>query len=57
MVANTEEDYLLHVVQPKETVYSIAKKYEAGIEDVKKWNELSTNDLKIGQQVRIKQTR
>ncbi|HVF80935.1 MAG TPA: glucosaminidase domain-containing protein [Flavisolibacter sp.] len=57
MEANAEQDYLLHTVQPKETVYSIAKKYEAGIDDVKKWNELTTNDLKIGQQVRIKQTR
>jgi LysM repeat protein len=49
--------YLLHTVQAKETVYSIAKKYETGIDEVKKWNELTTNDLKIGQQVRIKQTR
>jgi len=57
MDAEAEEGYLLHVVQPKETVYSIAKKYEAGIDDVKKWNELTTNDLRIGQQVRIKQTR
>jgi LysM repeat protein len=48
--------YLLHTVQPKETVYSIAKKYEVGVDDVKKWNELGTSDLKIGQQVRIKQT-
>ncbi|HZH66390.1 MAG TPA: glucosaminidase domain-containing protein [Flavisolibacter sp.] len=57
MDAEAEEGYLLHVVQPKETVYSIAKKYEAGIDDVRKWNELTTNDLRIGQQVRIKQTR
>lgn len=57
MEANEEEAYLLHVVQPKETVYSIAKKYEVGVNDVKNWNELATTDLKIGQQVRIKQTR
>lgn len=55
--AVAETEYLVHTVQPKETVYSIAKKYEVGIEDVKKWNELTANDLKIGQQVRIKQTR
>lgn len=52
----TDKGYLLHTVQAKETVYSIAKKYEVGVDDVKKWNELSTTDLKIGQQVRIKQT-
>lgn len=55
--ANPESDYLVHIVQPKETVYSIARKYEVGVDDVKKWNDLPTNDLKIGQQVRIKQTR
>lgn len=56
-LADEGNGYLFHVVQPKETVYSIAKKYEAGVEDVRNWNELTTNDLKIGQQVRIKQTR
>jgi LysM repeat protein len=48
---------IVHVVQPKETVYSIAKKYEVGVEDVKKWNEMDTTDLKIGQQLRINKTR
>lgn len=52
-----ESGYLLHTVQPKETVYSIAKKYEVGVDDIKKWNDLATNELKIGQQVRIKQAR
>lgn len=53
--AQSPGGYITHTVQPQETVYSIAKKYEVGVNDVKKWNELSTNDLKIGQQVRIKQ--
>lgn len=42
-----------HVVEPKETVYSISKKYNVSVEDVKAWNKLETNDLKIGQQIRI----
>ncbi len=50
-----ESSYLLHVVQPKETVYSIAKKYEVSEDDIKMWNDLMANGLKIGQQVRIKQ--
>ncbi len=54
---NDGNGYLLHTVQPKETVYSIARRYEVGVDDVKKWNDLATMDLKIGQQVRIKQTR
>lgn len=48
---------LVHVVQPKETVYSIAKKYEVGVEEVKNWNSLTSNDLRIGQQIRINKTR
>lgn len=44
---------LVHVVQPKETMYSIARKYEVTVEDVKKWNDIETYDLKIGQQLRI----
>ncbi len=53
--ADDESGYLLHLVQPKETIYSIARKYEVGVSDVKKWNDLASSDLKIGQQVRIKQ--
>ncbi|HEU4903269.1 MAG TPA: glucosaminidase domain-containing protein [Flavisolibacter sp.] len=48
---------IVHVVQPKDTVYSIAKKYEVGVEDVKKWNEMDTTDLKIGQQIKINKSR
>ena len=45
--------FTLHTVQPKETLYSISKKYMVGVDDIKKWNGLGTNDLKIGQQLRI----
>ena len=47
------ENHMLHDVQPKETMYSIAKKYEVSVEEVKSWNELTSNELKIGQQLRI----
>ena len=48
-----KDNYVIHVVQPKETVYAIAKKYSVTIEDVMKWNDLQTIDLKTGQQLRI----
>lgn len=48
---------IMHSVQPKETLYSIAKKYEVTVDDVKKWNALETNELKIGQQIRINKSR
>lgn len=48
---------IVHVVQPKDTVYSIARKYEVGVDEVKKWNEMQSTDLKIGQQVKINKSR
>jgi LysM repeat protein len=42
-----------HIVQTKETLYSIARKYGVGIEELKEWNRLSGTDLKIGQELVI----
>jgi hypothetical protein len=44
---------LLHQVQPKEGLYSIAKKYNITVEDIKEWNQLAADDLKTGQQLII----
>jgi LysM repeat protein len=51
--AGTSGTFLAHTVQPKETVYSIAKKYDVSFEDVVKWNQLDGFDLKIGQSLKI----
>lgn len=48
-----EADFIFHTVQPKETVFAIAKKYLVAIDDVMKWNSLQNADLKPGQQLRI----
>ena len=48
-----EADFIVHTVQPKETVFAIAKKYLVAIDDVMKWNSLQNADLKPGQQLRI----
>ena len=56
-VRTAETTSIMHTVQPKETLYSIAKKYEVAVDDVKKWNAMETNDLKIGQQIRINKSR
>jgi LysM repeat protein len=45
--------YILHTVQPKETVYAISKKYGVSIESILQSNQLTTTDLKAGQQLRI----
>jgi LysM repeat protein len=49
----TGEAYIVHTVQPKETMYAIAKRYAVSMDDVLKWNDLQKPDLKTGQQLRI----
>lgn len=44
---------ITYTVQPKETIYAISKKYNVSIDDIVKWNQLSSNDLKMGQQLKI----
>ena len=45
-------DVKKHTVQTKETLYSIAKKYEVSVADLKEWNEAELKDgLKIGQEI------
>lgn len=46
-------NYIAHLVAPKETLYSISKKYSVNVDDVMKWNNLQSPDLKIGQELRI----
>ncbi|MBL3656212.1 LysM peptidoglycan-binding domain-containing protein [Fulvivirga sediminis] len=46
---------IIHVVKPKETVYSISRQYGVSIADLKSWNNLEGNILDIGQELIIKQ--
>ena len=43
----------IHIVQSKEGLYAISKKYNVTIDDLKEWNSLESNDLKIGQELII----
>ncbi len=43
----------LHTVASKEGLYSIAKKYNITVEQLRTWNELTNDSLKIGQQLKI----
>jgi LysM repeat protein len=44
---------IIHEVKPREGLYSISKKYNVSIDQLKKWNNLESNELKIGQQLII----
>jgi len=39
----------IHVVAPGQTLYSLAVRYGVSQEDLRKWNELSSNNILIGQ--------
>ncbi len=46
-------DVIFHEVQPKEGLYSIAKKYNVSVKDIKSWNNLLSDDVSIGQKLII----
>ncbi|BDD08798.1 hypothetical protein FUAX_12300 [Fulvitalea axinellae] len=43
-----------HVVQAKETLYSIARKYGVSVADLKAWNSKTDNSLSLGEKLMIK---
>lgn len=47
------KDVIVHVVQPKETLYSISKKYEVSLAQIQQWNKLAGTELKEGTELII----
>ena len=52
-VPKTEEKYIIYIVEKGDSLYQIAKKYNTTINDIKNINNLSTNLLNIGQELKI----
>jgi LysM repeat protein len=44
----------IHKVEPKETLYSIARLYDVSVDDIKAWNNIKENGISIGQELIIK---
>lgn len=42
-----------HEVQPKEGLYAISRKYNVSVQDLRAWNNLGSDELKIGQKLII----
>jgi LysM repeat protein len=42
-----------HIVQSKETLFSLARKYEVSQEQIIQWNKLASADLRVGQELVI----
>src|SRR4051794_34976608 len=45
--------FIVHKVEPKETFYSISRRYAVTVDDIKKYNPESSAGLKIGQTILI----
>jgi len=43
-----------HIVAKGDTLYSISKKYDISVDSLKQMNQLSSNDLAIGEKLRVK---
>jgi len=48
-----DDGYTTHVVQTKETLYAISRKYNVPVEKLKEWNKLVSYDVKKGQELII----
>lgn len=51
--ATESSEITYHLVRKGETLYSISRMYTVTINDIKKWNELNTDDLKPGMNLQI----
>lgn len=45
-----------HKVAPGETLFAIARQYDVSISDLKAWNNLSSNSLSLGQELKVQVT-
>ena len=51
VVKNVVSGSRIHEVQIKEGLYGIAKKYQVTVQQLRDWNNLNNDNLKIGQQL------
>lgn len=42
-----------HTVQEGQTLFSISQKYDAEVEKIKKWNQLKSNNIEVGQELKV----
>jgi len=53
-IASTAAEWLAHAVKQGETLFSIANLYGSSVEDLIQWNALNSNNLKVGQSLKVK---
>ncbi|MTI39362.1 LysM peptidoglycan-binding domain-containing protein [Fulvivirga lutimaris] len=51
VTTNVSRSGKTHVVMQSETLFSISRKYDVEVSDIKKWNDLESNEISIGQEL------
>ncbi len=50
---NRNSNQTVHTVAQGETLYSLGRKYQVPVDDIKRWNNLPDNNIQIGQKITI----
>jgi LysM repeat protein len=45
--------FVIHKVEPKETLYSVSRRYGVSVDDIKKFNPAAAAGLKVGQVIKV----
>ena len=48
-------DVKFHTVEPGQTLYAISRLHNVSVDNIKKWNNLSSNELSVGQKIIVAQ--
>jgi LysM repeat protein len=52
-VPTKSEEWVIHQVKSGESLFSLSKEYGSSVGDLIEWNSLSSNNLKIGQSLKV----
>ena len=50
---NATGDWISHTIKPGESLFSLAKMYGSSIEELVQWNNLTSNNIKVGQTLQV----
>lgn len=53
-IETKKEEPVYHTVKQGETLYRISKTYDADVDQLKKWNKLNSNEISVGQKLRVR---
>ncbi len=51
--STSPEAWERHTVEKGQTLFSISKQYDASVEQIKEWNNLSGNNIEVGQKLKV----